>query len=282
VIPFEQYDIGEHRLTCPACGRGPRDRTLGLTVRADRSAVVHCFRCDYCETYHPKEGAQVTAPSKLIKGRQQGQQHATLSDYGRDLWSRCKPLSGVALDYLKARRCVIPPKGSDLRWHPNLKHPDPATGYIGPCMVARITDALTGEPLSLHRTWVRADGKKADIDAPRLLLGGHRKQGGVIRLWPVEAGTTTLGIAEGIETALSLARAVQPVWSLIDSGNLSAFPVLPSIEKIFIARDNDAAGISASLACGTRWAWADRETYIVAPTAFEHNDLNDIPQGSTA
>jgi hypothetical protein len=36
-------------------------------------------------------------------------------------------------------------------WHPALPHP---SGHVGPAIVAVVTDALTGEPINLHRTWL--------------------------------------------------------------------------------------------------------------------------------
>jgi hypothetical protein len=145
--------------------------------------------------------------------------------------------------------------------------------------VALITDTLTREPLSLHKTWVLADGRKAELDSPRLLLAGHRKQGGVIRLWPDEAVTTGLGVAEGIESALSLAWAFVPVWACIDAGNLAALPVLDGIEALTIAADNDTAGQAAAQTCATRWAAAGRAVWV---TRQRDNDLNDLVQGVAA
>jgi hypothetical protein len=199
-------------------------------------------------------------------------QRKGMSNYARDLWSACKPLAGPALEYLKARACVIPPEDGDLRWHPALRHP---RGHVGPALVARGTDAKTREPLTLHRTWIGEGGKKAAIDSPRLLLGGHRKQGGVIRLWPDEAVSTSLAVAEGIESALSLAHAHQPVWSLIDAGNLAAFPVLAGIECLLIGADHDNAGIKAARQCASRWHEAGARVYIVTPPR-EKTDINDI------
>ncbi|MFL9996120.1 toprim domain-containing protein [Paraburkholderia sediminicola] len=277
MISWTDYGLGSHRLTCPACGRGPRDKTLGLTIKRDWSGVCHCYRCGLAESYRPERGAHLSTPSKpRIKPAAPSEKHETLSDWGHSLWAVSKSLSGIALDYLNARRCCIPPADADLRWHPALKHP---AGHAGPALVALITDALTGEPLSLHRTWIRADGRKSDIDPPRLLLGGHRKQGGVIRLWPAGAATPCLGIAEGIETALSLAWGVQPVLACIDAGNLAAFPVLPGIERLVIARDNDPAGIRAVGTCAQRWANAGRTVLV---TQQQQNDLNDLVMGVTA
>jgi hypothetical protein len=202
--------------------------------------------------------------------------HPRLSAQGLALWSECLPVAGAALAYLQARRCRIPPADGHLRWHPRLRHP---SGYTGPALVALITDTLTREPLSLHKTWVLADGRKAELDSPRLLLAGHRKRGGVIRLWPDEAVTTGLGVAEGIESALSLAWAFVPVWACIDAGNLAALPVLNGIEALTIAADNDTAGQAAAQTCATRWAAAGRAVWV---TRQRDNDLNDLVQGVAA
>jgi hypothetical protein len=260
VAAWRDLPAGKHRIVCPDCARGPADRTMGVTVWDDGSGVAHCFRCNFTANHRPEQahasqraGASRIRPVTVPK-------HDTLSDYARNLWRDCRPLSGVALAYLNARRCRIPPVDGDLRWHDSVKHSP--SGYTGPALVARVTDIVTREPMSLHRTWIQADGRKAGIDPPRLLLAGHRKQGGVIRLWSGEAVTSGLGIAEGIETALSLAHAITPVWALIDAGNLAQFPVLPGIEALTIAADDDEAGMSAANTCAQRYAAAGREAIL--------------------
>jgi hypothetical protein len=271
MIAWVDYEIGNHRLQCPACGRGERDKTLGLSIEADGKGVAHCFRCSFVESNRSERIGigQLLATKPVIKPIT-AQKHETLSAYGRDLWRGCRALSGDAIAYLEARHCRIPPADGDLRFHPALKHP---TGHVGPALVGLITDAATGQPLSLHRTWVQADGRKANVDPPRLLLRGHRKQGGVIRLWPDEAVTAGVGIAEGVETALSLAWAYAPVWACIDAGNLAALPYLAGIECLVIGADNDPAGIAAAKACAAQWAGAGAEVFV---TQQAENDLNDV------
>ena len=199
------------------------------------------------------------------------QQHETLSEYGQELFDQTKPIEGPALDYLHARKCVVPPQDSDLRYHPALKHP---SGYIGPALVALVTDAVTNQPITLHRTWIKTNGNKAEVEPPRLLLAGHRKAGGVIRLWPDTEVTLGLGVCEGIETSLSLAHAFTPVWSLVDAGNLASFPALPGIEALLIGADNDAAGTKAARQCGTCWTKAGKLVRVVVPQ--DQGDLNDL------
>lgn len=175
-------------------------------------------------------------------------------------WRSLGPVSDVGRAYLEARQCAIPPTDGDLRFDPAGRHPN---GHEGPCLVAMVTDILTCAPISLHRTWIKADGTKADVDPPRLLLGGHRKAGGVIRLWPDEALTQGLAIAEGIETALSLARVFRPAWALIDAGNLATLPALAGVDALTIAVDDDFAGVTAANTCAERWALSDRDVTLV-------------------
>lgn len=213
--------------------------------------------------------------ARAVESEPEQHQHETLSPYGRRLWALSQPLAGtVGAAYLLARGCVLPPADGDLRFLPAHKHP--LGDYTGPALVALVTDILTGEPISLHFTWVCPDGTKANTPGPaRLLLGGHRKAGGCIRLWPDEAVTTGLGVGEGIESCLSLAHALTPVWSAIDAGNLAALLVLPGIEALTVAQDQDPAGRRAAQALADRYTAAGCAVAIVASGA-DGEDLNDI------
>lgn len=267
---LQDLEPGNHRLTCASCARGPKDRTFGATVDREGVVVGHCFRCGHVETYRPERGSNCRR-GKAISRPVASFKRESLSEYGTELLGACTALHGtIGEAYLLARGCVIPPADSDLRFHASLKHP--ATDYAGPALVALVTHAATRAPLTLHRTWIRADGRKAGIEPPRMLLGGHSKRGGVIRLWPDETVTTGLALAEGIETALSLAHDYAPVWSAIDAGNLAALPVLDGIEVLVIGADHDPAGITAATACADRWAAARVDVRIIAPATGDWND----------
>ncbi len=269
-IDWSRFAFGNHRLECPHCGRGKGDKTLGLTINGNQRGVAHCFRCNYVETFRPALHGGPD-PADGVKHIQTNRKFQTLSEYGQQLFNQTKTLQGVGLDYLKARKCIIPPRDGDLRYHPALKHP---SGYVGPALVALVTDAVTNDPITLHRTWIKSTGSKADVDPPRLLLSGHRKAGGVIRLWPDTNVTLGLGVCEGIETSLSLAHAFTPMWSLVDAGNLASFPPLLGIEALLIGADNDEAGTRAARQCGVCWTKAGKFVRIVIPP--RQCDLNDV------
>lgn len=200
------------------------------------------------------------------------------AEIARELLRASDPLAGsVAEMYLHHRAAHLPPDGAHLRYHRNLRHAP--TGSVHPVMLAPITHAVTGKLLGVHRTYLSPEGRKADVKPSRMVLG--RKAGGVIRLWPDEAVTTGLGIAEGIETALSLAHGFTPVWATIDAGNMAAFPVLEGIECLTIAADHDEAGLRAAETCAQRWHAAGREVRLVmAPNAGA--DLNDVARECVA
>lgn len=272
MISWSSYQIGQHRIECPSCGRGKRDKTAGLKIDADASGVLHCFRCSLVESFWPERRAVAhQSPNFKPKVHAQKPQYRGLSDWGLGLWNKTQDLSGVAAQYLSSRKCVVPAYG-DLRWHPSLRHP---SGFEGPALVALISDVMTNEPLSLHQTWITSKGK-ADIETPRLLLGNHSIDGGVIRIWPDKDVHGVLGIAEGIETALSMAHALTPVWATIDAGHMKKFPVIDSISRLYIAQDNDSVGISAAANCSRRWADAGKEVFLICQA---ENDLNDVLTG---
>ena len=264
---------GTQRLACPECDRGPRDDTLAVTLK-DGGAVWLCHRCGFKGAARGgRESFTGSTQTRLVKGAEL-QRYETLASRWRKFWREFAPICEHSLGarYLQHRGCVLPPLDGDLRWHPKCWH-WPTRQHL-PAMVALITDSVTCAPLSLHFTFLKPDGSgKADVERERLLLPKHRKAGGVIRLWADDAVTYSIALAEGIETALSVAHAFTPVWSCIDAGNLAAFPVLAGIESLVIAADADAVGMKAAADCSARWAKEGRQVAIASPEAGR--DWND-------
>lgn len=274
---FQHLRPGDHRAPCPQCDRGPRDRALSLHVEHER-VVFHCFRCGWSGAAGagaPSAGGRSVSSTCRRSGGSTRPRFEQLSDFGRKLWESCRPIAGIAQSYLQARGCAIPPADGDLRWHARLRHP--VVGVEAPALVGLVRDVLTGRPLTLHRTWIRADGRKADVSPPRMLLGRHRKQGGAVMLWPHESVTRGLAIAEGVETALALAHAVTPAWALVDAGNVASFPLIAGIEVLTIAVDHDDAGVRAARECARRWAPRDVRVVMAAQPGA---DLADVAMSS--
>lgn len=264
-IALSDFEIGNHRIACPHCSKRASDKTLGITVKTLEDIVAHCFRCGFSQSHR---GKITYAPRTRIQPQYKAIKRQGISEYWLDVWKRCEPISGLAENYLKSRNCVIPPKDSHLRWHPSLKHP---SDYVGAALVALITHQHTGEALSIHRTWITSTGK-ADVYPVRMFAANQSIEAGVIRLWSDEYVGHGLGVAEGIETALSLAHVITPVWALMDAGHLAAFEVMRGVECLTIAVDQDRAGINASNQCAARWHKAGHTVYL---TTQRQNDFND-------
>lgn len=262
------------------------DRNPSMTVRdtGDGGTHVHCFAgCDWRDIktkldilrFNSRNEANrnVLRGSVLLADQVNPVKKRRWSAHAEGIWKSCRSLAGVAEEYLMGRGCTLPPSDGDLRFHPNL--PNKRCNWTGPALVARVTDAVTGEEMSLHRTWI-TETAKAPIETPRMPLARHDLANGVVRLWPDEAVTIGLGVAEGIETALTAARAIQPVWSVIDAGHLTKFPVLDGVESLTIFVDNDKSqtGQNAARSCAERWADSGCEVRLVLPPT-PGTDFND-------
>lgn len=265
--------VGSSRHVCPSCGRGPRDQTLGITVEPDGGALHNCFRCGasgYCRANH-----RAPIPKPRRQREVQGQTPIDVDTAIDKVLAACHPIAGEGPGrrYLTARQCPLPQ--NDVLEHPHLLHW--ISRNYHPALVSIVTDVVTGARKTLHFTYLTPRGEKAPVKPTRLQMKGGHKQGGVIRLVPDAEVTLGLGIAEGLETALSaMAAGFSPVWSCIDAGNLAAFPVLSGIEALSVYVDNDKAGLDAFQQVARRWRLAGREVLHFIPTK---GDLNDWLQG---
>lgn len=197
-------------------------------------------------------------------------------EYGRrrtldaaQIWDAATTLPQEAIDYFAGRGIVLDdvPEGA-LRWHPQCRW-DLGTK---PCIVARYTDAITGEPRGIWRRPIT--GEKPKTLGP---MGGC-----VIRLWP-EIGQQ-LVIGEGVETVLAAATRIthrgaplRPTWAAGSAGNIQGFPVLRGVSVLKILVDNDVSGTGQRVAieCTNRWTAAGKTVFRLIPKKVGA-DFNDL------
>ncbi|MCJ2099366.1 toprim domain-containing protein [Methylobacterium sp. E-046] len=191
------------------------------------------------------------------------------------LWDEGQQPSGSPVEmYLASRGLAVPAAGGDvIRFLPSC----PFAGERTPAMVALVRNIVTNAPQAIHRTALNLKGQKVEVNGKgRLALASIRN--GAVKLTANEDVTTCLGIGEGIETTLSLQGLPEfgdtPVWSVLNAGGITSFPVLSGIECLWIAVDDDPAGRGASELCADRWRRAGREVFLVKATA-EGDDIND-------
>ena len=154
--------------------------------------------------------------------------------------------------YLLRRGIDAEPDPRVVRFHPALGYFDQAGHRIGiyPALVARVSDAA-GRPVSLHRIYLDQEGCKASVESPKKMMTPLAPVlGGAIRLYP--AGVT-LGIAEGIETALVIRqRTEMPVWSGVSATLLERFEPPPGVSLVVVWADLDVSGAGERAALGLR------------------------------
>jgi DNA primase len=176
--------------------------------------------------------------------------------WARERFAQAVPWRGTPVEaYLRSRRCCPDDDVAALRYFADLKYRDrwpdgrPCNG-AHPAMVAAIQrpDKSIG---GLHRTYLAAGGQgKADVPIAKKMRGDS--WGGAIRFAP--AGPV-LALAEGIETGLSVRRAVPglPIWVAGSLGNIAgsgdrdapkiAHPTRPGKQVPTVLPDLDRPGI---------------------------------------
>ena len=175
-----------------------------------------------------------------------------------------------------ARRTGLTSFPACLRTAYNVRYPSDCPSFH-PAMIAMVTRP-DGSPLTLHRTYLTDDGNKAPVAEPRLWMPGTIGKGAAIRLAP--AGEV-LGIAEGIETALSASALFGvPCWAAGNAGMLAAWQPPPEAKRIIAFGDNDAnyAGQAAAYALARRLGSDERvvEVQIPAEVGADWNDVHQL------
>jgi phage/plasmid primase-like uncharacterized protein len=136
------------------------------------------------------------------------------------------------------------PDGCTLKAHPTVEYWD-GPKRIGryPAIVADVVD-VAGELVTCHVTWLSGGKKLAGYEPRKILTGLAGRIGCAVQLMP--AGEM-LGIAEGIETALS-AAAIDgvPVWAALTATLMSKFEPPPNVLRLRVYVDRDEAGLTAA------------------------------------
>ena len=147
-----------------------------------------------------------------------------------------------------------------------------------PAMVARVDPSdearAAGERAALHRTYLNSEGGKADLSSPRKMMGAM-PTGAAVRLMPHE---NILGIAEGIETALSASLLFNvPVWAALTADLLQAWEPPVGVETVMVFGDTDISmtGQAAAYALGRRLKIKGLTTIVELPQRLGA-DWNDV------
>jgi hypothetical protein len=141
-------------------------------------------------------------------------------------------------------------------------------------MVALMRNVITRKPQGIHRTALKDDGSGKRVMPvgvqPKSMLGPAK--GAAVMF---QSASTCLGIAEGIETALSAHKIFSmPVWAVMSAPGIAAFPIVSGLTHLKIFADHDDAGITAASKCGRRYKMSGIAGEIHIPPIVK-SDWND-------
>lgn len=224
---------------CNTCGaHGDGFATLmwvnGWSFREALEAVA-----DYLgEKRVSKKVMAVTAPAKDTSEENEKLRQALNRVWNESLSFDDRDAEPGRLYFARRGLSISPPE--TLRFHPALSYYD-GDKKIGeyPAIIAMVTGAQ-GNPVTIHRTYLTPDGKKAPVESPKKLMSYPKDRkivGGAIRL--TEAGKV-MAVAEGLETSLAVMEGTGlPVWCAVNALLLENFVPPEPVERVLVFADKD-------------------------------------------
>lgn len=203
------------------------------------------------------------------------------------VWTYLVQTRGIPEHYLDASADLLAHPAIGYFFKPARDVPSTLLGTF-PALIG-VCRSLAGDVVNLHRTYVSPDGRKLRLPNPRnarellparkLMTPPSDLHYSIRAYRPVNG---RLGVAEGIETALSAAILNDlPCDSAIDSGKLIHYAPPADVHTLFIFADPDPAGRHGadSLRARLRIDRPDLEVAIVYPQkrgAGPGMDWNDL------
>lgn len=268
---------------CPA-HLNTRTPALSLTDGDDGRLLAHCHAgCPFAAILDALRGRGLlpgggtfTPLDHAAQAQRRAKERAEAAkraDQAQRLWQEARPVAGsLAESYLRARGIICAPPET-LRFAPVCWHP---TARRIPALVALVEGA---DAFAVHRTYLRADGSgKADVAPAKAMLGAV--QGGAV---PLMNGHGRLFVAEGIETALSIAGGldgdVARLWAALSTSGMEGLRLPQEPGDLTIAVDGDAPGRKAANALAERAAalgW--QVSHLRAPDGMDWNDVLNVKE----
>jgi hypothetical protein len=183
------------------------------------------------------------------------------------LWGSARPIRRTPAEAYLAARALLT-TSAELRFHPRTPHgPRPDTRFR-PAVIAAVRDG-TGL-VAVHRTFLDPRlARVAQLRSAKCGLGSFGR--GAVRLG---AAGQRLGLAEGIETALSASALFGlPCWATLGTERFGLVELPASVERLILFLDNDAGGRRAEGLARAAFAHLPIEVHYPAASGADWNDV---------
>lgn len=205
------------------------------------------------------------------------------------LWESGIPFNKENASQVSVLRKYLLNRSLDLTFVPELRFLPCAKTQSGgkivefPAMLGAIRD-LEGNLVSVHRTFLTQDGKKAPIEVPKKIM--HLSEFDSISGCAIRFGKPgrVFALSEGIETALSVVKATGfACWSCVCAGGLKSVRIPDFVKTVLIFEDKDLsqAGQKAANALKKRLTEEGKTVFIAEPPmpleeGVKSVDFNDV------
>jgi putative DNA primase/helicase len=247
---------------CPAHD----DRTPSLSVRPGRSRLLfHCFAgCDSSDVLRALElggllqagAAGAAVPARTARDR---------SAAALRIWSEARSIRGTPAErYLAGRGlCADSPQ---LRYHARAPFGPERSVEYRPALIAAVRDE-TGL-VAIQRTFI--DNRESGVARGRRCSLG-RLGSGAVRLGGL---SPVLGLAEGIETALSASALFHvPCWASLGGARFGSIALPATIERLLLFLDNDPAGRRSEALARSAFPRVKIEAFYPEASGADWNDV---------
>lgn len=271
---------GNRHIECPLC---QRRGSKGLRIndyRGDCSYICVCSSGNGFNLLMEMTGkcfAEIAKEIDVIIGNNHNREHTAPPPKAiKKAMDSSKPINGTWSEYYLKERGIVTLPTMSVRHCDSVPYYDDQGNKICnyEAMISTVTDAKSLETLQIHYTYLNGS-KKIDRKVRNITSTDFKMP--VIRLCDAQK---ELGIAEGIETALSANDKYNiPTWATVNSGFMKKFRAPLGVTKLFIFADNDESltGHAAAFECARANLSAKNDVVdVVVAWPDELGDFNDL------
>lgn len=240
------------RCPCPGHGKGRGDKTPSLSVRdGETTLLVKCHgKCPTQDVLRELSSRGLLDDERRFTPRlvSTPTRRAEIDPKAELFWNQCSPARFTPVESYLRRRCIDAPIPPCIRYAREKYQ-----GQWMPVMVAALQDS-SARVVATQKTYLAWSGEKATVEIPRRTECAMLRT--AVRLSRISKNTRVLGLAEGVETAMSASEAWGglPVWAVCGAGRMDKIEIPPQITELHIYADNDPSGIAAAEAAKSAYS----------------------------
>lgn len=264
VLGGKRIADGSYLVHCPCAshGKGRGDKSPSLSVKdGDITLLVKCYgKCETPDVLRELASRGLLDDERKFKPRLVSAptvRRTETDPRAEQFWNQCSPAGFTPVESYLRRRCIDAPIPPCIRFSREKYQ-----GQWMPIMVAALQDS-SARVVATQKTYLAWNGEKANVEIPRRTECAMLSA--AVRLSRVTKNTRVLGLAEGVETAMSASEAWDglPVWAVCGAGRMDKIEIPPQITELHIYADNDPSGIAA--AESAKAAYSGLQVIVRAP-----------------